>query len=46
MASWFMVVVAEEPIHFVLLCPLSGDWVLRGIGAAALAVEQVNADKN
>ena len=37
--------IAEEPLHFALLLTLTGPWVLRGAGAAALAVERVNADK-
>ena len=36
---------AEEPIFFALLVPLTGSWVLRGAGAAPLAVERVNADR-
>ena len=37
-----------DPIHFALLMPVSGSWDggLRIAGAAALAVERVNADKN
>ena len=37
-----------EPIHFALLLPVSGSWdgSLRIAGAAALAVERVNADKS
>ena len=34
----------DPPIHLALLVPLSGPWVLRGAGAAALAVETINAD--
>ena len=39
---------AEEPIHFALLVPFSGAWNggHRIAGAAALAVERVNADKS
>ena len=33
------------PIHLALLIPSSGSWVLRGAGAAVLAVEEVNANK-
>ena len=38
---------ADEPIHFALLMPFSGSWDTgeRFAGAAALAVEKVNADK-
>ena len=38
---------ADEPILFVLLIPFSGSWNVghRMAGAAALAVERVNADK-
>ena len=40
--SWLTV----EPIHLALLLPVSGSWVVgtRIAGAAALAVETVNAD--
>ena len=34
----------SPPIQFALLIPLSGLWVLRGAGAAALAVERVNTE--
>ena len=39
---------AEEPIHFALLIPVSGSWDggKRFAGAAALAVERVNANKD
>ena len=39
--------LTEEPIHFALLIPFSGSWDIGGrvAGAAALAVERVNADK-
>ena len=39
--------MADEPILFVLLIPFSGSWNVghRMAGAAALAVERVNADK-
>ena len=39
--------IAEGPIHFALLMPFSGAWDSgkRIAGAAALAVERVNADK-
>ena len=36
---------ADAPIHFALLMPFGGSWVFNGAGAAALAVERVNADK-
>ena len=38
--------MADEPIHFALLLPLTGSWDagLRIAGAAALAVAKVNAD--
>ena len=36
--------LADEPIHFALLMP--GPYVSRIAGAAALAVERVNADKS
>ena len=38
---------AEEPIHLALLIPVSGTWDRASsfAGAAALAVDQVNADK-
>ena len=41
-----MVVLAEKPIHFALLLPLTGSWDggRETAGAAALAVEQVNAN--
>ena len=37
---------AAESVHFALLIPLTGNWSggSRILGAAALAVEQVNAD--
>ena len=35
--------MADKPIHFALLVP--APWVSRIAGAAALAVERVNADK-
>ena len=40
-------VFAEELIHFALLIPFSGSWDVghRIAGAAALAVERINADK-
>ena len=39
--------LAEEPVHFALLLPVSGGWDagLRMAGAVALAVERVNNDK-
>ena len=37
--------LAEGPIHFALLLPFTGSWILRGAGAAPLAIERVNADK-
>ena len=39
--------LADEPIHFALLIPFSGEWNIghRIAGAAALAVKRVNADK-
>ena len=42
-----MLVLADRPIHFALLMPMSGSWDggKRVAGAAALAVERVNADK-
>ena len=42
-----MLVLADRPIHFALLMPLSGPWDAgkRVAGAAALAVERINADK-
>ena len=38
--------VTDEPIHLALLLPVSGSWDVgtRVAGAAALAVERVNAD--
>ena len=38
---------ADQPIHFALLMPMSGSWDggKRVAGAAALAVERVNAEK-
>ena len=41
----FHLVSAAEPIHFALLIPFTGSWVLRGAGATSLAVERVNADE-
>ena len=40
--------LADEPIHFALLAPMTGSWDvgLRIIGAADLAVKTVNADKS
>ena len=40
-----MSVSAEEPVHFALLLPLTGLWRPNVAGAAALAVQRVNADK-
>ena len=39
---------AEDSVHFALLIPMSGSWAggPQIAGAAALAVETVNADKN
>ena len=38
--------VADLPFHLAVLMPMSGDWIVgpRIAGAAALAVEEVNAD--
>ena len=38
---------AEVPVHFALLCPMTGIWDTgrRIAGAAELAVQRVNADK-
>ena len=40
--------LADEPIHFALLIPFSGEWNIghRIAGAAELAVERVNANKS
>ena len=44
-ACFCVCIADEQSIHLALLSPLAGVWVLRGVGAAALAVEQVNANK-